>query len=144
MGSAKGAHRVWVRNALPGVRCHSSYVTVNLQESAEAWAEAAAAGAPSLHGESIGPVQEPETYVEQALTFSTQAAALEVFPIWSIPEGIEEDALMQPCTICLTICTAYSSLGALQQQWEIRQFEQEVQAVPVHVTDRKILITRPG
>lgn len=139
-GRVEGAHRVWVRHALPGVSCPSSYVTVNLQGTAQVQVEAAAAGHPSLHGESSSALQEPETYGEQALTFSREAAALELFPVWSIPEGVENDVLMQPWTISLVICTAYSGLGLLHQHWEIRQFERQVQAVPVQVTNRKALI----
>lgn len=89
-------------------------------------------------------MEELEAGVEQALTFSREAAALELFPIWKIPECVEDSAMLEPWTITLTIHTAYSGAGTLQQQWEVRTFEREVQAVPVRVHDRKTLIPRHG
>lgn len=143
-GRTSGASRMWLRRALPGVASPYSRVTTNLQEAAAARVQIQARdGQPCRLSGTTGLTHEPENDLEQALTFSPEAAALELFPIWSIPEGIDICALMQPWTISMEIYTAYSGIGALQEHWEIRKFERAVQAVPVVVNDRKGLITRP-
>lgn len=122
------------------------HLTLGLQDVADTQVKAAAAGQFSLQGGPIGPmdkpVDKPEASVEQALIFGKEAAALEMFPVWSVFEGIEDDALMQPWFIRSTVWTAYSGRAALKQHWDIRCFDQVVQAVPVHVTDRQRLLTR--
>lgn len=144
VGRAKGASRVWLRQALPGVvsKFNMNHLTLALHEAADAQVKATAAGHPSQHGGSNGPVDEPGASVEQALIFSKEAAAMERFPVRSIPEGVDDDALKQPWTIYLTIDTAYSGRGSLQQHWDLRSLQRVVQAVPVHVTDRQRLLTR--
>ena len=87
VGCINGASRVWSRRALPGVASLSQYVKVNLQETAEAQAHAEAAGQPWLRRGLTGSLEELQAGVEQALTFSSEAAALELFPIWSSSRG---------------------------------------------------------